>query len=209
MANKRRRVTRPGRRRADPATTRDADDAFVALLIAAMDASGHVSAEEAARAHNIIWSMRRFRHRSGERVGRMIERVKALIEAQGAAAVLESSARKIPARLRLTAFALAVDLTLADGRMERTEARFLRALAADLGLKKPVVDAGLEVMRIKNSAVRAQDADCGDRGVLGTSPASARPVRPLSRRRAVPRGNPRELTNRRELPIAVHIPPLT
>ena len=43
----------------------DADDAFIALLIAAMDASGHVSAEEAARAHNIIWSMRRFRHRSG------------------------------------------------------------------------------------------------------------------------------------------------
>jgi hypothetical protein len=29
----------------------DADDAFIALLIAAMDASGHVSAEEAARAH--------------------------------------------------------------------------------------------------------------------------------------------------------------
>jgi tellurite resistance protein len=130
----------------------DADDAFIALLIAAMDASGHVSAEEAARAHNIIWSMRRFRHRSGERVGRKIERVKSLIETHGASAVLETSARKIPARLRPAAFAVAVDLTLADGRIERSEARFLRALAADLGLKERLADAILQVIRIKNSA---------------------------------------------------------
>jgi tellurite resistance protein len=152
MSKERRRLIRQGRRRADAASTRDADDAFIALLIAAMDASGHVSAEEAARAHNIIWSMRRFRRRSGERVGRMIERVKASIETHGAPAVLKSSARKIPARLRPAAFAVAVDLTLADGRMERSEARFLRGLAADLGLRKSVVDAVLEVIRIKNSA---------------------------------------------------------
>jgi hypothetical protein len=53
----------------------DTDEAFIALLIAAMDASGHVSAQEAARAHHVIWSMRRFRHRSGETVGRKIERM--------------------------------------------------------------------------------------------------------------------------------------
>jgi hypothetical protein len=31
-----------------------------------MDASGHVSAEEATHAHNIIWSTRRFRRRDGD-----------------------------------------------------------------------------------------------------------------------------------------------
>jgi predicted lipid carrier protein YhbT len=78
--------------------------------------------------------------------------MKALIETHGAAAVLGASARKIPRRLRSAAFAIAADLTLADGRMDRSEARFLRALAADLGLKESVADTVLEVIRIKNSA---------------------------------------------------------
>ena len=66
-------MTPPIRRPASAMSALNADDAFIALLIAAMDASGHVAADEAARAHNIIWSMRRFRHRSGERVGRRID----------------------------------------------------------------------------------------------------------------------------------------
>jgi len=69
-------VSRSGKRGAIGVDRLDADDAFIALLIGAMDASGHVSAEEAARAHDIIWSMRRFRHRSGETVGRKIERMR-------------------------------------------------------------------------------------------------------------------------------------
>jgi hypothetical protein len=47
----------------------DTDDAFLSLLLGAMDANGHVSAEEAARVHNIIWSTRRFRRRDGDDVG--------------------------------------------------------------------------------------------------------------------------------------------
>jgi hypothetical protein len=78
--------------------------------------------------------------------------MKAAIETHGASAVLEASARKIPARLRPAAFALAVDLTLVDGKMEPSEARFLRRLAADLGLPKRIADAVLQVIRIKNSA---------------------------------------------------------
>jgi tellurite resistance protein len=130
----------------------DADDAFIALLIAAMDASGHVSPEEAARAHHIIWSTRRFRHRSGESVGRRIERMKSLIEAHGSDAVIDASAKKIPSRLRSAAFAIAADLVLVDGRLERLEGRFLRRLASDLHLRPPFSRAVLDVMRMKNRA---------------------------------------------------------
>lgn len=130
----------------------DADDAFIALLIAAMDASGHVAAEEAARAHNIIWSMRRFRHRSGDTVGRKIERMRTLVEQHGASPVIESAARHIPRRLRGAAFAVAADLVLVDGRMERLEGRFLRQLAVDLGLERDAAKSILNVMRLKNSA---------------------------------------------------------
>jgi len=139
-------------RRPDAFSKLDADDAFIALLIAAMDASGHVSAEEAARAHNIIWSMRRFRHRSGDTVGRKIERMRTLVEKHGASPVIEAAARQIPTRLRAAAFAVAADLVLVDGRMERLEGRFLRQLAVDLGLERHTAKSILDVMRLKNSA---------------------------------------------------------
>jgi len=139
-------------RRPDAFSKLDPDDAFIALLIAAMDASGHVSAEEAARAHNIIWSMRRFRHRSGDTVGRKIERMRTLVEKHGASPVIEAAARQIPTRLRAAAFAVAADLVLVDGRMERLEGRFLRQLAVDLGLERHTAKSILDVMRRKNSA---------------------------------------------------------
>jgi tellurite resistance protein len=130
----------------------DADDAFIALLIGAMDASGHVSAGEAARAHNLIWSTRRFRRRDGEDVGRRIARTKTLIEQHGAPPVIEAGARTIPPRLRPAAFAVAADLILVDGRMERAEGRFLRQLASDLGLRSEAAKNIIDVLRIKNSA---------------------------------------------------------
>lgn len=131
--------------------TLNPDDAFIALLIAAMEASGHVSADEAARAHNLIWSTRRFRSRSGERVGRAIARMKVLVASQGASAVIEASAKALPRPLRPAAFALAADLVLVDGRMSRSEARFLRALSGALGLKDSLTESVLDVIRMKNS----------------------------------------------------------
>jgi uncharacterized tellurite resistance protein B-like protein len=130
----------------------DTDDAFIAVLIAAMDASGHVSAAEAERAHHIIWSMRRFHDREGGEVERRIERMRVLIGEHGAEPVLKAGARHIPDRLRPAAFAVAADLVLVDGRMERLEAKFLRALAADLDLDEAEADRIIDVLRIKNSA---------------------------------------------------------
>jgi tellurite resistance protein len=145
-------VSRSSKRRTVGVDKLDADDAFIALLIAAMDTSGHVSAEEAARAHNIIWSMRRFRHRPGETVGRKVERMRTLVEKHGASPVIEGAARQIPKRRRGGAFAMAADLVLVDGRMERSEGRFLRQLAADLGLDRQTAKSILDVIRLKNSA---------------------------------------------------------
>jgi tellurite resistance protein len=147
-----RTVGRSTRRATTSLPAFDADDAFIALLIVAMDASGHVSAEEAARAHHIIWSTRRFRRRSGETVGRRIERVRSLIERHGSSTIIEESARKIPSRQRRAAFAIAADLVLVDGRLERSERRFLERLAAQLRLSLATATRILDVIRIKNSA---------------------------------------------------------
>jgi len=141
----------PSTPRAIAGGPRDEDDAFIALLIAAMAASGHVSAEEAARAHHIIWSTRRFRHRSGEAVGRKIARMREFIKHQGDSSVVRLATRRLTVRLRRAVFAVAADIVLVDGRMERAEGRYLRELAAGLGIEAATAKAIVNVMRIKNS----------------------------------------------------------
>ena len=129
----------------------DVDEALLALLIGAMNANDHVSPEEGARAHNIIWSMRRFRRKSGDTVGRLIERMRQLIEAHGPERAVAAAARALPARLRKSAFAVATDLVLTDGRLERSERRYLIALGHELTLDGDTINGILEVMRIKNA----------------------------------------------------------
>jgi tellurite resistance protein len=128
------------------------EEALLAFLIAAMNANGHVTPEEAARAHHLIWSMRRFRRKSGDTVGRGIERMRMLVEQHGALPVLDAGARSIPSRLRPAAFALAADLVLADGKIEPSERRFLDRLAADLRLDRKTAGQIRDVMLVKNSA---------------------------------------------------------
>jgi tellurite resistance protein len=128
------------------------DQAFIGLLIAAMDANRHVSSEEAARAHHIIWSMKRFRRKSGETVGRLIEKMRVYVGVHGSAATIDAACQVIPRELRPAAFALSADLVLADGRIEPAEQRFLAALADRLGLTAAARNRLREAMLVKIGA---------------------------------------------------------
>ena len=148
MANKtksaRRGVRRPGIKRLE------LDEALIALFIGAMNANDHVAREELARAHHLIWSTRRFRRKSGETVGRLIDRMKQLLEEEDAAAVIDRAARAVPATLRRPAFAVVADLLLADGTLDRRERRFLQGLAASLRIPARMATDVVDVMLVKN-----------------------------------------------------------
>lgn len=126
------------------------DQALIALCIGAMNANDHVAPSEAARAHHLIWSTRRFRRKSGETVGSLIEDMRALVEDSDPHVVVERAARAIPARLRPPAFALLADLLLADGTLEPRERRFLRDLGAALKLHPEQAARIVEVVVLKN-----------------------------------------------------------
>jgi tellurite resistance protein len=126
------------------------DQALIALLIGAMNANGHVAADEAARAHHLIWSTRRFRRRSGEAVGELIGDMRRLAEATDGRELVERAARVIPAARRPAAFALVVDLLLADGKLGPLERRFLGDVAATLALSPAKARQIVDVMLIKN-----------------------------------------------------------
>jgi hypothetical protein len=130
--------------------TLDHDEALIALFIGAMDANDHVAREELARAHHLIWSTRRFRRKSGETVGRLIYRMKRLLEEQESPAVMDVAARTIPARLRSSAFAVVTDLLLADGKIDGRERRFLRRLAVNFNIEARAANQVIQVMLVKN-----------------------------------------------------------
>lgn len=139
------RTRTPKRRR-----TLKLDEALIALFIGAMNANEHVAREELARAHHLIWSTRRFRGKSGETVGRLIDRMKRLLEDENAEAVLERAASAIPARLRPSAFALVADLLLADGRIDAGERRFLRQLAVNFRIPIRTAATVIDALLLKN-----------------------------------------------------------
>jgi hypothetical protein len=137
-------------RRAAPRTGLTLDEALIALFIGGMNANDHVAPDEAARAHHLIWSTRRFRRKSGETVGRLIEKMRDFVGSSDPRAVVQRSAKAIPVRLRPSAFAVLADLLLADGRLGSKERRFLRELGSELRLKPGMVGQILDVMNLKN-----------------------------------------------------------
>jgi tellurite resistance protein len=128
----------------------DLDEALIALFIGALNANHHVAREELARAHHLIWSTKRFRRKSGEAVGRLIDRMKRLLEKQDPVAVMEAAARGIPAKLRPSAFAIVADLLLADGKIDARERKFLHRLTADFDIRARVASQVIEAMLVKN-----------------------------------------------------------
>jgi tellurite resistance protein len=109
-----------------------------------------VAREELARAHHLIWSTRRFRRKSGETVGRLIDRMKRLLEEEDPAAVTDRAAIIVPAKLRPSAFAVVADLLLADGKIDAKERRFLNRLALNFRIDTSTAHKVIEAMLVKN-----------------------------------------------------------
>ena len=143
-------TTRRPRRSSSQTGKLTLDQALIALFIGAMNANQHVAADEAARAHHLIWSTRRFRRRSGEVVNKLIQEMRRLVETTDAKAVVAQAAEAIPARLRPAAFAVVADLLLADGTLEAPERRFLRGLGAELALPPETTRHIVDAVIIKN-----------------------------------------------------------
>lgn len=127
------------------------DQAIIAVLIGSMLANDHVAPDESERAHHITWSMRRFRRRSGEAVGRLIENVRQRIATDGVGPVVQEAARVLPSAMRAPVLAVAADLVLVDGRLQRQERQFLSELARQLKVPPALSLQILKVISVKNA----------------------------------------------------------
>jgi len=126
-------------------------EAFAAIVVGAFSADGRVAPEEAARVNEIFSSTKLFRQPSAEPAKAVLDRVVELLGVHGADAIVALGAKALPTDLRAPAFAVAVDLVLADGEASVEERKFIDGLQ-DL-LQIPDEDAMriVDVIIVKNS----------------------------------------------------------
>lgn len=115
-----------------------------------MAVNGTLNAHNAVRMNELLSSSPVFRRPDGGPIPGLAARAIALLAAQGLPAVLTACARSIPANLRPTAFALAADLVLSDGRMGDRERSFLDELQGVLRIGDPTALRILDVLLLKN-----------------------------------------------------------
>lgn len=125
-------------------------DAIAAILVASVAADGDLNAEEAIRMNSILSTTRVLRQAGDGSTQRLAERAIGLLTDHGLPAVLTACAKAIPADLRPTTFALAVDVVLADGRIGPREKTFIDELQAVLCVDDATALKIVDVLLIKN-----------------------------------------------------------
>jgi tellurite resistance protein len=127
-------------------------DAVVAVLVGCAAVDGVLRAEEAGRLNEVLTSSRWILESSIEATAGATTRALNLIADHGLPAVLTACAEAIPAELRATTFALAIDLTLADGRLGSRENTLIDQLQDALRIEDDLARKIIEVLLIKNRA---------------------------------------------------------
>jgi tellurite resistance protein len=136
----------------DPTLKVSRSDAVVAVLVGCAAVDGVLRAEEAGRLNEVLTSSRWILESSIEATAGATTRTLNLIADHGLPAVLTACAEAIPAELRATTFALAIDLTLADGRLGSRENTLIDQLQQALRIEDDLARKIIEVLLIKNRA---------------------------------------------------------
>jgi hypothetical protein len=123
---------------------------MASLLVAAVAVDGTVSTEEAARIGGILSTSKVLRQPGNGSTQALANRAIALLTEYGLPAILTGCAKVIPSDLRPTAFALATDLALADGRIGDREKAFIDELQVVLRIDDDTAARIVEVLMIKN-----------------------------------------------------------
>jgi uncharacterized tellurite resistance protein B-like protein len=126
-------------------------EALVSLLIASARADGSVSAQEANSIENIVAGMQLFSAHRGEGLQKVFAAASERIREHGAPSVVQAATAIVPKELRATAFALAIDLMLSDGRLSPQEERFADDLRTLLSIEHDTATRIIDVLRTKNA----------------------------------------------------------
>lgn len=125
-------------------------EAIAALLVAAIAADGTIDANEAVRIRGLLETSNLLRQAANGSMQAVANRAIRLLTDHGLPAILTGCAKVIPSDLRPTTFAMATDLTLADGHISDREEAFIDELQAVLQIDDATALKIVEVLLIKN-----------------------------------------------------------
>ena len=113
------------------------DEALIALIIAAMESSGHVAPVEAARAAELVRVMPQLRKRPRLVIDRMVGRMKAYVGDHDDIAIIAAAREAIPRDAWAAAVMTVIAVLMSDHRLQRAESTFLMKLTAELAYSRP------------------------------------------------------------------------
>ncbi|GCL51028.1 hypothetical protein NIES3804_26020 [Microcystis aeruginosa NIES-3804] len=125
-------------------------EAFAAITLVAVAADGYLSEEETQALITTLSRMHLYRSYPREVIGRLFDRLCAILSRQGAQVLLNMAIDSLPHDLYETAFAVTADLILADGEVSSEEENLLNKLYKILEIPEQMAIKIIDVMIIKN-----------------------------------------------------------
>lgn len=127
-------------------------EAFAGIALALAGADGSISTSEWDGIVNYIRRLRIYDNFSGPAFDKLFDKLFKILKKDGPSALVTASVEGLSEDLKLTAFACAVDIALADGVLEDSEKAIISQLAEALQIPEKVAVSIIEVMIIKNKA---------------------------------------------------------
>jgi hypothetical protein len=125
-------------------------DAMAAILITSVSVDGVLGVDESSRIQHVMSTSRLSKTASGTEGAGSVERAVTLLQEHGLDSVLAACGEALPPELHATAFAIAVDVVLCDGRIETREKAYIDRLQAALDVDDGTALKIVEVLIIKN-----------------------------------------------------------
>jgi tellurite resistance protein len=139
------------------------EEAFLGIALSSVAADEVIAPEEVLAMNYTLIRMRAFRDLNPAQVSDMLNRFTHIIRREGAGTVIEAAKSSLDAKMKETAFAVAVDLVLADGVVEAKEKEFLEKLQKAIGIPDELATKIVEVLIIKNRGAGQDWFDTNDK----------------------------------------------
>ncbi len=126
------------------------EEAFLGIALSSVAADEVVTPEEGRAMVQALTRIRAFRDLHPAQVADMLNKFTSIIRREGPGTIIEAAKKILDTKMKEAAFAVAVDLVLADGVVENKEKEFLEKLQKSIGIPDDLATKIVEVMIIKN-----------------------------------------------------------
>ncbi|MEX2215221.1 MAG: tellurite resistance TerB family protein [Phycisphaeraceae bacterium] len=125
-------------------------EGFAGILLGASACDGHIADEEVQSLFTNLGRMKMYQRYSQAQWSQLMNRLLGVLKRKGVDELLTEAVKAVPAELRETVFANAVDIVLADGVVEDDEKEFIDKLQMQLDIGNDEAMNIVQVMVVKN-----------------------------------------------------------